>query len=336
MVVKIGFIGAGFIANRHLPGLLKIKNAKVVAVSDLIPERAKNTAKKANATAYSNFEDMLNKEDLDAVYVFTPPFVREILVKIAELGLPFLVEKPVALTVDQAKKIEHAIIKSGVLSSVGYMFRYFHTTDYAKKLLEENGPIGLVEGWDHFPMRVQDNAKEKDVFTVSSDHWLLKKKGGAQIVESTTHLFDLARYLIGEVSEVYATFGRQLLTDIKALDKADVTAVTLKFKNGAVGSITSTLGTRKTDLSTRLKVTAKNAVVEHQGHSGTVRIYEDTHVKEVRATVDPFFEEDMTFIQAVATGDGSKIKSSYSDGIETLRVTTAAVEAFKEKKVIRL
>jgi predicted dehydrogenase len=336
LVVKIGFIGAGFIANKHLPGLLKIENAKVVAVSDIIPERAKNTAKKVNATAYSNFEDMLNKEDLDAVYVFTPPFVREILVKIAELGLPFLVEKPVALTVDQAKKIEHAIIKSGVLTSVGYMFRYFKTTNYAKKLLEENGPIGLVEGWDHFPMRVQDNAKINDVFTVPSDHWLLKKKGGAQIVESTTHLFDLARYLIGEVSEVYASFGRQLLADVQALDKADVSAVSLKFKNGAIGSITSTLGTRKTDLSTSLKVTAKNAVVEHLGHSGTIKIYEDTHVNEIRATVDPFFEEDMTFIQAVATGDDSKIKSSYSDGIETLRVTTAAVEAAREKKVIYL
>jgi predicted dehydrogenase len=279
---------------------------------------------------------MLKKEDLDAVFVFTPPFVREILIKIAELGLPFLVEKPVALTLDQARRIEHAIIKSGVLTSVGYMFRYFNTTEYAKKLLEENGPIGLVEGWDHFPMRVQDNLKEKDVFTVSSNHWLLKKKGGAQIVESTTHLFDLARYLIGEVGEVYASFSRQLLTDVKVLDKADVSVVTLKFKNGAVGSITSTLGTRKTDLSTRLKVTAKNAVVEHQGHSGTVKVYEDTHVNEVRATVDPFFEEDMTFIQAVASGDGSKIKSTYSDGIETLRVTTAAVEAFKEKKVISL
>ena len=336
MVIKVGFVGAGFIANKHLPGLLKIENVKVVAVSDIIPERAKNTAKKANANAYLNFEDMLTKEDLDAVYVFTPPFVREILVKIAELGLPFFVEKPVALTVDEAKKIESAIMKAGVLTSVGYMFRYFRTTDFAKKLLEENGPIGLVEGWDHFPMRVQDNAKDKDVFTVPSNHWLLKKKGGAQIVESTTHLFDLARYLIGEVSEVYASFNRQLLTDIPALEKADVSAVSLKFKNGAVGSITSTLGTRKTDLSTSLKVTAKNAVVEHQGHSGTLKIYEDTHVKEICATVDPFFEEDVTFIQAVATGDGNNIKSSYSDGIETLRITTAAVEAAKSKKVIYL
>jgi predicted dehydrogenase len=252
------------------------------------------------------------------------------------MDLPFFVEKPVALTVNEAKKIESSIAKAGVLTSVGYMFRYFNTTDLAKKMLEENGPVGLVEGWDHFPMRVQDKAKDKDVFTVPSDHWLLKKKGGAQIVESTTHLFDLARYLIGEVSEVYASFSRQLLSDIQVLDKADVSAVSLKFKNGAVGSITSTLGTRKTDLSTSLKITAKNAVVEHQGHSGTIKIYEDTHVKEIRATVDPFLEEDMTFIHAVATGDGSKIKSSYSDGIETLKITTAAMEAARDKKVIYL
>ena len=336
MVVRLAFIGAGFIANTHLPRITAIEDAKIVAVSDIVFSRAKELAQKVKATAYSNAEDMLRKEKVDAVYVFTPPFVRDIIVSVAERGLPFFVEKPVALTLDEARRIERVVLQSGVVNSVGYMFRYFDTTDLAKRMLEDNQPIGLVEGWDHFPMRIKADCKDKDVFTVCPGHWLLSEmKSGAQIVESTTHLFDLARYLVGEVSSVYAKFGRQLITD-EICDRLDVSATSLKFKNGAVGSITSTLAARKTDLSTSLKITAKNLVVQHMGHSGSLKIYDDVNIREIKASQDPFANEDKTFVHAVATGDGSKIKSSYSDGIETLKVTTAAVEAAKTKKPISL
>jgi myo-inositol 2-dehydrogenase / D-chiro-inositol 1-dehydrogenase len=337
LVVRVGFVGSGGIAEKHANQLLRIEKAKLVAFSDLIFPRAQNLAKKADAKAYSDPEEMMRKEDLDAVYLCTPPFVRDIAISIAERGLHVFIEKPVALTVELAKTIERALIKSNVITAVGYQFRYFDTTDLAKQLLEKNGPIGLVEGHDHFPLRISEHSQVGDFFTVSPEHWILRKeKSGEHIVESSTHVFDLARFLVGEVSKVYAEMDTLILGDIPGFDKADSSAVILRFKNGAIGAITNTLATRKSDLSTSLKITAGKITVEHGCHSGMLRIFEDTKVTEVKATTDSFFEEDRTFVEAVVKGDARSIRCSYSEGIKTLQLTLAAVEAAQKKKPVVL
>jgi len=112
--------------------------------------------------------------------------------------------------------------------------------------------------------------------------------------------------------------------------------VTLKFKNGAVGVVLSTCASRRTFAGTSLKMIAKNVVVEHGGHSGTLRIYWDKEVRDVKPAVDSYLEEDKVFVNAVAKGDGSAIKSPYSDAIKTLEVTIVADEASREKKVINI
>jgi predicted dehydrogenase len=337
LVVRLGFVGSGGIAEKHVNQLLRIDKAKMVAFSDLIFSRAQNLAKKADAKAYSDPEEMMKKENLDAVYLCTPPFVREIAISIAEKGLNVFVEKPVALTMELAETIERALVKSGVITAVGYQFRYFDTTDLAKQLLEKNGPIGLVEGHDHFPLRISKHPQIGDFFTVSPEHWILRKeKSGEHIVESSTHVFDLARFLVGEVSKVYAEMDTVILSEIPGFNKADSSAVILRFKNGAVGTITNTLATRKSDLSTGLKITAGKITIEHGCHSGMLKVFEDTRVTEVRAATDSFLEEDRTFVEAVAKGDSRSIRCSYSEGIKTLQLTLAAVEAARKKKPVML
>jgi predicted dehydrogenase len=328
LVVRIGFVGSGGIAERHVNQLLRIDKAKMVAFSDLIFSRAQNLANRADAKAYSDPEEMMSKENLDAVYLCTPPFVREIAISIAEKGLNVFVEKPVALTMELAETIERALVKSGVITAVGYQFRYFDTTDLARQLLEKNGPIGLVEGHDHFPLRISKHSQVGDFFTVSPEHWILRKdKSGEHIVESSTHVFDLARFLVGEVSKVYAELGTLTLREIPGFDKADSSAVILRFRNGAIGAITNTLASPKSDLSTSLKITAGKMAVEHGCHSGMLKVFEDNKITEVRATTDSFLEEDRAFIEAVSNGDRGVIRSSYSDGMKTLELTLAAVEA---------
>ncbi|MCD6538159.1 hypothetical protein J7L18_06065 [Candidatus Bathyarchaeota archaeon] len=73
-------------------------------------------------------------------------------------------------------------------------------------------------------------------------------------------------------------------------------------------------------------------VVEHGGHSGTLKIYRDEEVREIRPTVDSYLE-DRTFIRAVATRDGSEIRSPYSDAVKTLGVTIAANKAAEKATV---
>ena len=325
MNVNLGFIGCGGMTNTHVQKLTKIPEAKMVAFCDIDLQKAKKAAEPVGARAYSNYQQMLQREKLDAMYVCVPPFAHGFEPEIAERGIHLFVEKPVALTMDLAKKIERAIAKAGVINSVGYMWRYLDTTALAKEVLKENEPIGMVEG------------RYIDPFWISPGHWWTNKaKGGGQVLEQSTHVFDLARYLVGGVSRVYAELDTRILTDIPGFDVEDVSIVTLKFKNGAIGIILSTCTSRKTFSGTSLRILAKNVVVEHGGHSGVLKVYKDDEIRETRSKVDSYYEEDRVFINAVATGNESAIKSSYSDAIKTLEVTIAANDSSRDHRMVSL
>jgi len=325
LVVNIGFVGCGGIAMAHVKRLSQIPEAKMVAFHDVVLQKAEDSAKSAGANAYSDLHEMLNKEKLDAVYVCVPPFAHGFEPEIAKQGIHLFVEKPVALTMDLANKIERAVSKAGVINSVGYMWRYLDTTALAKQILEENGPVGMVEGL------------YIDPYWFPPGHWWIdKEKSGGQVIEQSTHVFDLARYLVGDVDRVYAEMDNRLLTDVEGFKTEDVSLVTLRFKNGGIGVVLSTCASRRTFTGTSLKIIAKDVAVEHGGHSGTLRIYWDREVRDVKPGVDSYLEEDKVFVNAVAKGDGSAIKSPYNDAVKTLEVTIAANEASKKNKVINI
>jgi len=325
LVVNIGFVGCGGIAMAHVKRLSQIQEAKMVAFHDVVLQKAEDSAKSAGANAYSDLHEMLNKEKLDAVYVCVPPFAHGFESEIAERGIHLFVEKPVALTMDLADKIQRAVSKAGVINSVGYMWRYLDTTALAKHILEENGPVGMAEGL------------YIDPYWFPPGHWWIdKEKSGGQVIEQSTHIFDLVRYLVGDVDRVYAEMDNRLLMDVEGFKTEDVSFVTLRFKNGAIGVVLSTCASRRTFTGTSLKIIAKNVVVEHGGHSGTLRIYWDREVRDVKPSVDSYLEEDKVFVNAVAEGDESAIKSPYHDAVKTLEVTIAANEASKKNKVINI
>ena len=95
MKTRIGFIGAGGIASRHIGNLLGFDDIRIVAASDPVRDRAEAAAARADAKAYTDYRAMLDHEELDAVYVCTPPFAHGApeLACIAR-KLPFFVEKP--------------------------------------------------------------------------------------------------------------------------------------------------------------------------------------------------------------------------------------------------
>jgi len=325
LVVKIGFVGCGGIAMAHVKRLSGIPEAKMVAFQDVISKKAEDAAGSVGARAYSDLQEMLTREKLDATFVCVPPFAHGFEPKIVERGINLFIEKPIALTMEMARKIEKSIAKSGVLCSVGYMWRYLDTTALAKQTLEQNGPVGMLEGL------------YIDPYWFPPGHWWIdKQKSGGQVIEQTTHVFDLARYLVGDVERVYAEMDTRLLTDVEGFKTEDVSLVSLKFRNGAIGVVLSTCASRRTFTDTTLKIIAKNVVVEHGGHSGTLKIYWDKEVREVKPSVDSYLEEDKVFVNAVATGNGSAIKSPYSDAVKTLEVAIAANEASRKSSVISI
>ena len=138
--IKIGVLGAGnFANNQHLPNLAKIDCAEVVAISDVNGEAVTRTAAKFGIPrTYTDGHAMLESEDLDAMWSIIPAFARtDVEATAAARGIHLFSEKPQAMTMEVARRIDNAIAESGVLSTVCFRERYRPIFMEAKRLLQD-------------------------------------------------------------------------------------------------------------------------------------------------------------------------------------------------------
>ncbi len=319
--MKIGFVGTGGIANYHLEHLMEIKEAEIVALCDVVEEKAKEAAKKYGGKFYADHRKMLDKEKLDALYICIPPFAhqdQELLA--AEKGIPFFVEKPIGLSLDYAKKVEESIAKNNLVTSVGYQDRYQDIIEKIKNLLAER-KTGLFIGYWMGSMP-------------AVSWWRKKEESGGQAVEQTTHIFDLARYLFGEVEKV-AAFGRTgLMEDVKDYNVEDASSATLYFKNGVVGTIFSACFLSYVGRC-GMDIYSKDLAIEYKERT-SIKITETKKSTEINVGNDFGFLEDQVFIEAVKKNDGSKIRSNYADATRTLAVTLAVNESIASGKPVEV
>lgn len=320
MTVKIGFVGTGGIANHHMRTLSEIPTAAMVAFCDVVEEKAVTAATTYGGKAYTCYEEMYDSEALDAVYICLPPFAhdRQELAAI-ERDLPIFVEKPVATTMAKAREIESALAAKNLISGVGYHWRYMDTTEKAIALIGDQ-PVGFALG-----------AWMGGMPGVS--WWRVMAESGGQMVEQTTHIFDLARYLLGDVAEVHAMGRTGLMEDVENYDVHDASVTNLRFKSGAVASITSACmlsACHHVGLELFLKDQALRIVGQHL----TIETPDGTEVVELGN--NPTRAEDQTFLQAVQSGDASAIRCDYAEAVKSLELTIAATQSAQEGRLIAL
>ena len=157
--------------------------------------------------------------------------------------------------------------------------------------------------------------------------WLRQMgRSGGQIVEQATHTIDMMRYLIGEVKEVFALQENRVL---KQTDCPDVNCVNMKFENGAIGCITASWA-YNVDWSNAnvLDILFENSLL-HWTTGGAVV----TPEPETPAEGKPSQSIDRVFADAVKSGDGSKIRSPYSDAVKSLAISLAANKSGKSGKL---
>ena len=116
--VRLGFIGSGGNAGRHMRDLATIEGTELVAFCDVVLEKAENAAKKYEGSAYEDYNEMLEKEKLDAVYISIPPFAHSGPERaVIKTGLPMFVEKPVHMNLNDAREIARMVEEAGVPSA---------------------------------------------------------------------------------------------------------------------------------------------------------------------------------------------------------------------------
>ncbi len=317
--VRVGVVGSGWIAGRHIGNLQGFADVKIVAVADPVFERACVQAERCAAHAYTSVQELLEREKVDAVYVCVPPFAHgSIEAALIDHKLPFFVEKPLATDLATAEQIAARIAQQGLVTAVGYHWRYLDTTERAQELLSSN-PARLALGyWLDF--------------TPPPAWWARRDQSGGQMVEQTTHIFDLARLLVGEVNEVYGVGSSLLRPQFPDADVFDVSLATLRFASGAAGNVASTC-LLAWPHRIGLHLFSDALAIELSEASMNVRSAEATGA--YAAQVDPFVLEDRAFIDAVQ-GKENRIRASYAEALKTHRITIAAEESARTGRSVRL
>jgi predicted dehydrogenase len=305
--VRVGFVGVGGIASLHLKNINNNEQAEIVAVCDIVQENALRVGSEYSANAYTDVDEMLEKEEMDALFICVPPFAHgDIEEKAAQRGIHLLVEKPVGLDMETVQKKYEAIKNSGVICSTGYCLRYLDTVAKAKEYLKDK-EVAMVRGY-YLGSFVQTP-------------WFREMaKSGGQLVEQATHTVDLVRYLGGEINKVYANMSLQVSSEIPNIDIPDVTSVNVTFENGAVGHIDSAI--IQPDHRSGLEILGRDFRVVIDG--GNLTIIDKEATVTYKSKVDFYEEQDKAFIEAIQTNNESLLLSSYENAVKTLAVTLAA------------
>ncbi len=314
---RIGFIGAGGIANRHFGVLEQFDDVAIVAVADVDIARATEAAARFGARAFDDAAAMLAAVDLDALYICVPPFAHGEPERLAiEHTLPFFVEKPVALDLGTAEDVAAAVDRLGLVTAVGYHWRYLDTVDEVKALLSAT-PARLMSGYwlDSTP---------------PPRWWWKKDASGGQMLEQTTHLVDLARYLVGDVVRVYGQSGHIDRAAFPGLDVATTSTAMLTFASGAIANFASTC-LLNWNHRVGLHLFGEGLAIELTDRDVMIDIGRGRPVRGTGS--DPVVLEDRDFIDAVRGGE-NRIRCPYPAALETLRLALAIERSAVEGRAI--
>ena len=229
--LAIGIIGAGGISEAHAAGYLRVpREARVVAVADVVKKTAVRKARKWHAEAwYLDYKELLRRGDIDAVSVCTPNSTHaEISVAAMDEGKHVLCEKPIAVNLEQADQMIEAADKNRVILQIGHHNRFDPIFEMSKGMIDRGllGKVCMVKarqahGWGW--------AKWKPKGWFTQPEWA----GGGTLLDNGCHLFDLLRWLVGDVESVSAYVGA-VYHDVKVEDNG---IALLRFENGALGEV---------------------------------------------------------------------------------------------------
>lgn len=257
-MIKIALVGCGRIAERHsqLLGTKIIKNASLVAVCDIKIEKAKKIGKKFNIPFYNDMDEMMQSQPIDVVSVLTESgFHAKHVINLAKYKRHIIVEKPMALTLDDADLMIKACETNGIKLFVVKQNR-FNVPVIKLREAYESGRFGkLVLGTVRVRWARSQAYYDQDAWRGT---WLLD---GGVLTNQASHHIDMLMWFMGDVESVFAKSNTSMV-DIEAEDTA---VVVLKFKNNALGLIEATTATRPHDLEGSISILGEKGSVVISG-----------------------------------------------------------------------
>ncbi|HPD14189.1 MAG TPA: Gfo/Idh/MocA family oxidoreductase [Planctomycetota bacterium] len=345
MAVGWGVIGAGGIASRRtIPeGILPARGARLAAVMDVDAARAQAASERFGGVPwFTEIEPLLARGDVEAVYIATPTIAHapQALAAIAA-GKHVLVEKPLAMTVAQGRRLAAAAKRKGILVGTGFMMRH-HGAHVKIRQLIESGAIGKP---------VMGRAQLSCWYPPIAGAWRQDPAlgGGGSFADMGNHCFDLLEMFLGRVAEVHAFLGN-VVHDYQSEDTA---LVTFRFASGALGVVDNLFNVPDEASRNVLEIYGSTGGIRCEGTigqtpGGTVRLVSvktggyDARQQRAAAKeraipfrqVNTYRAEIEDFTRAVRTGGRPAVP--LEDGLWNLRVVEAAYRSACTGRVVRL
>jgi myo-inositol 2-dehydrogenase / D-chiro-inositol 1-dehydrogenase len=334
--MRVGLIGAGAIALRHLDVLAPRDDVVVAAICDLDLARAREVASPHGAEAYERWQTMLDGAALDALFVCTPPLAHaEPVVEALARDMPVYVEKPLARSEDDGLAIVAAWEASAAVCAVGYQWRSLDVLGRLRSVLAGIAPgmlvsrsFGPTEGGrgDHATAEAGTRAA-----------WFTDPiLSGGILFELGSHDIDLQIAIAGPVREVQAqaASGLLALADAPEGSLRDAVTMLLRFESGALGAIhvawtdaqlppVYSLDVQSHEVALELVL---DPVFRLHGRAGGGTI-------EATAATDPRISSVDRFLDAVRSGD-RRVPCSPADALHTLRVALACEQAIESGETV--
>lgn len=253
-MLRFALVGCGRIAKRHseLLGSGQIENAQLVAVCDLVADKAKAIGEQFSIPWFTDMHKMMSECDVDVVVVLTESGRHaEHVIALAGYGSHIVVEKPMALTLSDADKMIEACEKAGVRLFVVKQNRFNVPVRKLREAVEAGRFGKMVMGTVRVRWCRPQAYYDQDSWRGT---WALD---GGVLTNQASHHIDLLEWMMGEVESVFA-MARTALVDIEAEDTA---VVGLRFKSGALGVIEATTAVRPKDLEGSISVMGENGTV---------------------------------------------------------------------------
>ncbi len=334
MKVRIAIIGSGRMGQRHAEAYKKIKHVQLIGFADEIKDSARSLAKKFNSKALTIDQIILDK-NIDAVSVCTPnAFHAEICIRMLRSKKHVLVEKPIAIKLNDCDKMIRAAKQNGVKFMVGQTYRFYPSSIAAKKIIDSGkiGSIKIIQIHGVDPGFIPGKGKMPE--------WFGKKESGGGLLFDLIHAVDLMRYWLDtEISEVSVPITDKIHRNVNVEELA---LVVLKFKNGSAASIMAlapSWGIRDTGI----KIIGEKGILDvTYGKEVKVGSKKWQDVNFPYKSKNPTYEHNlMGFVNEISEFINCIIKNkdpeiSGEEGKKNLSVILAMYKAAKTKKIIKL
>lgn len=334
--IKIAIIGSGKLGQRHAKIYSSFPNVDVVAICDTNKKLAQHCASKFSCKEFTSSETLLKNIDFDAASICTPNGIHlEPSIDLIKQGKHILVEKPLATTITDCKKIISQSKKQGIVLMTGHTHRFYPCNVKLKKIIKSGGlgAVKIITDYSLLPYKI-------DASSSKIGKWNFQKSIGGGIIFDSVHFIDRIRWWFDTEFDYVNSLAMGKIRNNSKTE--EYCFITFRLKNGIIGSllpigpslgsydanvsIVGTMGNLSMKFGEEIRLgTKKWKNIDFKGKSSPQS--REHIMMGFRSEIKEFIDSIKQKREPSVTGE---------DGLKSIKVVQAIFDSYKKKRKITL